>query len=195
MIAGFLMLYDILAVNGAYLFALFLRFDFRFSMIPDEFLQGFIHFAPVYTISCILIFYWLNLYRSIWRFASYNKLIRIAASTALTMMVQIAGCVFYRRMPVSYYIMGSVLQFVLIVAARFSYRFVLLLRASQDRNKEEASGSIMLIGAGNAGQMTRAERMNRAAGSYASSMTIPTSGAGLLTVCRLSVVGMIFWTI
>ncbi|MBQ6593193.1 MAG: polysaccharide biosynthesis protein, partial [Solobacterium sp.] len=153
MIAGFLMLYDILAVNGAYLFALFLRFDFRFSMIPDEFLQGFIHFAPVYTISCILIFYWLNLYRSIWRFASYNELIRIAASTALTMMVQIAGCVFYRRMPVSYYIMGSVLQFVLIVAARFSYRFVLLLRASQDRNKEEASGSIMLIGAGNAGQM------------------------------------------
>jgi len=153
MIAGFLMLYDILAVNGAYLFALLLRFDFRFSMIPDEFLQGFIHFAPVFTISCLIIFHALNLYRSIWRFASYNELIRIFAATLLTMLVQAAGCVFYRRMPVSYYIMGSVLQFVLIVAARFSYRFVLLLRASQDRNKEEGTDNIMLIGAGNAGQM------------------------------------------
>jgi len=56
-------------------------------------------------------------------------------------------------MPITYYFIGAVLQFGLIVGIRFSYRFVLLLRG---RNVSGASGDekkVMLIGAGNAGQM------------------------------------------
>ena len=154
LIAAFLMIYDAIAVNLSYLLALLLRFDFRFSMIPEEFIRAFVRFAPFYTIVCLLIFYGLNLYRSIWRFASYAELSRIIISSVLCMIVQVIGAFVHYRMPISYYIIGAFLQFIFVVTARFSYRFILLLR----NNRRSAAAAeniphIMLIGAGNAGQM------------------------------------------
>ena len=154
LIAAFLMIYDAIAVNLSYLLALLLRFDFRFSMIPEEFIRAFVRFAPFYTIVCLLIFYGLNLYRSIWRFASYAELSRIIMSSMICMIVQVIGAFVYYRMPISYYIIGAFLQFIFVVAVRFSYRFILLLR----NNRRSAAAAeniphIMLIGAGNAGQM------------------------------------------
>ena len=68
-----------------------------------------------------------------------------------------------KRMPISYHIVGALLQFFFIVGIRFSYRFILLMRERRhtvmaDKSYEsEAIGSgvpnIMLIGAGNAGEM------------------------------------------
>ncbi len=153
-IAGFLMIYDIIAINLSHLLALLLRYDFRYSMIPEEFIQGFVRFAPVYTVAGLLIFSWLNLYRSIWRFASYNELSRIIVSSALCLLVQIVGVFVNYRMPISYYVIGAFLQFVFVVMARFSYRFVLLLRNSRrSAAAAERIPHIMLVGAGNAGQM------------------------------------------
>ena len=154
LIAAFLMIYDVIAVNLSHLLALLLRYDFRYSMIPEEFIRGFVRFAPVYTVAGLLIFSWLNLYRSIWRFASYNELSRIIVSSALCLLVQIVGVFVNYRMPISYYVIGAFLQFVFVVMARFSYRFVLLLRNSRrSAAAAERIPHIMLVGAGNAGQM------------------------------------------
>ena len=153
MIAAFLMIYDAIAVNLSYLSALLLRFDFRYSMVPEEFIRAFVRFTPFYTVICIAIFYFLNLYRSIWRFASYNELSRIIVSSILTFTVQVIGAFVHYRMPISYYIIGTFLQFVLVTIVRFSYRFILLLRSSRDRNTSSPNvPKIMLIGAGAAGQ-------------------------------------------
>jgi hypothetical protein len=43
----FLLVYDLCAINMAYFMALWLRFDLRFTMIPDRYLQAFLHFAPI----------------------------------------------------------------------------------------------------------------------------------------------------
>jgi len=154
LIAAFLMIYDAIAVNLSHLLALLLRYDFRYSMIPEEFVRGFVRFAPVYTVTGLLIFSWLNLYRSIWRFASYTELSRIIVSSTLCLLVQIVGIFVNYRMPISYYVIGAFLQFVFVVMARFSYRFVLLLRNSRrSAAAAERIPHIMLIGAGNAGQM------------------------------------------
>ena len=57
-------------------------------------------------------------------------------------------------MPISYYFMGALLQFLAILGIRFSYRFVLLLRSDRTANQSTEKGAnVMLIGAGNAGQM------------------------------------------
>ena len=152
-IALYLVIYDIFTINLSYFLALWLRFDTRFSQIPDTYLRSFCVFAPFYTVICILIFWLLRLYRSIWRFASYDELIRNIAASATTSIIHIVGItLFVRRMPISYYFIGMVLQFGFTVGIRFSYRFVLLLRG------KVASAAIddkkcMLIGAGNAGQM------------------------------------------
>ena len=44
-----LALYDAVAVNAAYFFALLLRFDMRYSAVPPAYLYSFLKFAPVYT--------------------------------------------------------------------------------------------------------------------------------------------------
>ena len=149
-----LVLYDILAVNAAYFLALWIRFDCRVSMIPHEYIDAFKKFAPIYTVLCIAIFTGFKLYRSIWRFASYNELMRVAATTIVTFLVQTVGItLFFHRMPISYYFMGTVLQFFLILAVRFSYRFILLERSRREKEYGRNFTRVMLIGAGKAGQL------------------------------------------
>ncbi|MDO5131376.1 MAG: nucleoside-diphosphate sugar epimerase/dehydratase [Eubacteriales bacterium] len=149
-----LVLYDIVAVNAAYFLALWFRFDCRFSVIPDRFLQAWIHFTLIYTLLCILIFWRLRLYNSVWRFASYSELVRVVAAAILTSLVHIIGItVFYRRMPVSYYAMGAVFQLILILGVRFSYRLLLLLGLNKRAEQGPPVKNVMLIGAGAAGNM------------------------------------------
>ena len=159
-IALYLAVYDIFVINLSYFLALWLRFDTKFSLIPELYLNSFLKFAPFYTVVCLGIFWWLRLYNSIWRFASYVELLRCILSSILTSLVQIIGItLFVQRMPITYYFIGAVLQFGFVVGIRFSYRFVLLLRgrALKGDNPEK---NCMLIGAGNAGQMILREVRN-----------------------------------
>ncbi len=158
-----LMIYDALAAVLSYFAALWLRFDCSFGSIPQELMNVWLYFAPFYALGCILVFWRLRLYNSIWRFASYKELIRVSQATAITWVLQIFGTVItaalvngtYTRMPVSYYLFGVVIQFVAVLAVRFSYRFVLLLRSISGGSSDETGGytNVMLIGAGAAGQM------------------------------------------
>ena len=70
----YLIAYDVVAVTMAYFLALLIRFDFAFSRIPTVYFQPWAYFAPVYAVACILIFWRLRLYNSIWRFASFKEL-------------------------------------------------------------------------------------------------------------------------
>ena len=158
-IAIFLILFDLVAVNLSYLAALWLRFDCRISMIPAEYLKACLLFMPVYTVICLVVFFWQRLYHSIWRFASIAELVRVIAATAVTTVLHIVGIGFvygylmgrvFSRMPVIYYIMGAGIQFVLLIGIRFSYRFVLLER---NRRRDDKAVRVMLVGAGGAGQM------------------------------------------
>ena len=151
MVTFYLVIYDLVAVSAAYFLALLLRFDFHYSEIPLIYLQPWQRFAPIYAAACIAVFAILRLYRSIWRFASYTELNRIAIASLVTCAYHIVFItIFFQRMPISYYMIGAMLQFILIVGVRFSYRFVLLLRS---RKKWDTAANVMLVGAGSAGQM------------------------------------------
>ena len=107
-IVAFLTVYDILSVSFAYFFILWIRFDFRFSTIPEEYLQAFYRFVPFYTVICLVVFWFFRLYKSLWRFASFPELIRILEATAVTCVLHAAGItIFLQRMPLSYYIGGT----------------------------------------------------------------------------------------
>ena len=71
-IAALLIIYDIIVINLAYGAALWLRFDLKFSMIPEEYLNAWVSTVPAYTVLSLVIFVLLKLYRSVWRFVSYN---------------------------------------------------------------------------------------------------------------------------
>lgn len=147
-----LMLYDFIAVALSYCLALWVRFDCQFSRIETRYLQAYGKSIIFYALFCVVVFWFLRLYKSIWRFASYSELLRVVAATLLTGSVYIIGmstCV--GRMPVSYYLIGIAIQFCLTLGIRFSYRFVLLLRGRTNKGADEKK--VMLIGAGAAGQM------------------------------------------
>jgi len=158
-IALFLIIYDIVVVNLAYFCALWLRFDCGFSKIPEGYKMAWLRFIPAYSLFCLIVFWAFRLYKSIWRFASYSELLHVFMASIITGVYHsIFITVFFVRMPASYYLIGSLLQFVLILGIRFSYRLTLMLRK---KSKEDYSDRIMIIGAGSAGQMILRD-LNRA---------------------------------
>jgi len=153
-IAALLVLYDSLMVNLAYFLALWLRFDCRFSMIRKDYLEAWLRFAPFYTFFCIFVFWFLKLYRSIWRFASYSELLRTFFGCLITSSIHtFAITVFLHRMPISYYVIGFALQFGFILTIRFAYRLILLTLDRRNESSDKEIGRVMLIGAGEAGLM------------------------------------------
>ncbi len=150
-IMGLLVCYDAVAVTISYFLALLLRFDLHYSAIPDYYLEPWKHFAPLYLAICLLTFGILHLYKSIWRFASYTELLRVIMASVITFVLHIIGItVLYHRMPITYYVVGAGIQFILITSIRFAYRFILLMR--EQRGKKHAD-NVMIIGAGAAGQL------------------------------------------
>ncbi len=154
-IACFLMLFDIAASVGAYFFALWTRFDCQFSEIPESYMSAWLKFAPIYAVVCIVVLWSMNLYRSIWRFASYVEFEKIAiSSVALGVFHAVFITVLFDRMPITYYIIGAALHFMMTLFVRFAYRFVLLERSKKNRVLQRAVATrVMLIGAGSSGQM------------------------------------------
>ena len=153
-VSVYLMVYDMIAVEAAYLLSLWVRFDCRFQAIPDEYLQAHLLFAPIYVIVCVAVFWMLRLYQSIWRFASYTELSRVTAATVITGFFHaVAISLLFRRMPMSYYLFGVLLQFLFVLGIRFSYRFVLLERKRANVSDGSTRGRVMLIGAGAAGRV------------------------------------------
>lgn len=151
-IALYLIVYDVIAINFAYFFGLWLRFDLHFTNIPAEYMSAFLKFAPIYTVFTIFVFAQLRLYNSLWRFASFSELNRVIVASVITTIFNIVGMTaFIQRMPLSYYIIGSVLQFGLTLMIRFSYRYMNLERGRREKDAKPLHNA-MIIGAGAAGQ-------------------------------------------
>ena len=149
-----LLAYDIAVANGAYLFALWIRFDGTFSGIDPQYLAAWRKFVPIYTACCVVVFWVLHLYQSIWRFASYNEFKHILIANVITALFHTAVItIAFERMPISYYVIGMGVQFLLTMAIRFGYRFVLLERRRWGDSRTATASRVMMIGAGAAGQM------------------------------------------
>ena len=147
-----LIFYDFLAVVFSYFLALWIRFDCRISLIEPQYLKEYSYSIVFYAIFCVVIFYIARLYKSIWRFASYSELVRMIFVTIITSTIHVIVMTnFVSRMPVSYFVIGTTLQFCLTLGIRFSYRFVLLIRSKTYTNNNVKK--VLLIGAGSAGQL------------------------------------------
>ena len=154
-VAAGLMLFDAVAIVFSYFVALWLRFDCRFSMIPTAYMSRYAGFIAIGVLATVVLFGVMHLYNSIWRFASYTELVRSVVANVASAVFHIAAMeLLFGGMPLLYYVFGAMLQLGLTVGIRFSFRLLLWFRAAVVREQQEAQGGrIMLIGAGQAGQM------------------------------------------
>ena len=148
-----LMLCDFAAVHLSYFAALWIRFDCRYTAIPAEYLRAYTRFITPYTVVLILIFMWARLYRLMWRSVSYDELFRASfTSVSLSVLHVILITLIFTRMPISYCLFGGLLQLLCILVPRFSIRLFLFLQHALS-HPDEGTERVMIIGAGQAGQM------------------------------------------
>lgn len=146
-----LILVDIFIVNFSYYLALLLRFYVNHQFNPEAvpYIPLFYRFAPGYTVCCIIVFAFFKLYHGIWRFAGINDANRIIKANIVTCVIQIVGTLLtVGRMPRTYYALGAMIQFMLMMAVRFSYRILKGEYIRLTRNKNIGSVNVMIIGAG-----------------------------------------------
>lgn len=146
------MVYDFIAVIVSFGIALWLRFDCKVTSVEPQYLTNYTKTIIIYALFCLVVFWFLRLYKSIWRFASYSELMRVILATVVTGVIYTGSLLIINlHMPVSYYVIGITVQFITTLGIRFFYRFVLLLRGRT--NNEVQKKNVMIVGAGSAGQM------------------------------------------
>ena len=164
-IAAVLIIYDYVAVCAAYFLALWLRFDGKFSAIPQQYIEPYTQFIFIFAAVSILIFLFCRMYNSMWRYASYTELMRTLLGSVISSVLHtVLITVLLERMPLSYYILGALIQFLLLIFVRFSFRFIQIMKKHHE-SLEDGAKRIMMIGAGNAAQailrdMSRASEIN-----------------------------------
>lgn len=161
--AAFLMAFDVMAINASYFLALWIRFDGVFSEIPKEYLAPYVNFIPIYTVLSLIVFFIFRMYHSIWEYVSIRELMRTAIGSIIasalhcvliTVIFETMSVSNHERMPVSYYLIGSCFQLLLLLASRFSYRIISAFPQLFGTDTGENSyHRVMIIGAGDAGRM------------------------------------------
>ena len=152
--AIFISVVDAVSIAVAFFVALWSRYDFRFSMIGQPYLDGYANTIGLWIIISLIVFWIFKLYSNIWRYISLDALTRIIMAYAvLTVLLFIYSTVQPWFMPRAYYCMGLFFSFAFTTCIRFSYRFLRLVRSYLGGNLQKKNlKNVMIIGAGEAGR-------------------------------------------
>jgi FlaA1/EpsC-like NDP-sugar epimerase len=117
-------LHDFFAIIFSWFLAYSLRFNF---LIPDEHLQALLKALPPILLISTLSFYFVGLYRGVWRFASIADLKRIIGSVFLASFISIAFFFMYKEIgmiPRSVLVIHPLLLILIMGGSRFIYRAI-----------------------------------------------------------------------
>lgn len=155
----YLMVFDILAVNLAMIFAMALKFDF---LIPQSQWAFFFETAFILTVGKILIFNAFSLYNSIWEYASIEELIRIVLAVSVAGLF---GLVYslsqMNSFPIACLIMTFMFEMTGVSGVRFSYRIMRRFKNKRSIFKQDTRKHVLIIGAGATAGMIAKEMQER----------------------------------
>lgn len=150
-----IMIADVLSVIIAYGLALLLRFDMRYSKIPEQYLVGYGYYIVLASIVTVAAYIVAKLYRSVWTYAGISEVLRTCVASVIAAVVtDVVFSISIITMPFSFYFVGWGLTFGATAAIRMTYR--LMRRWNIHSETAEGAGepkNIMIIGAGAAGQV------------------------------------------
>lgn len=151
-----LLLGDIVLIAVASVGALIARFDFAYNSVDTVYLESMYHYLPIHIVTTILVFYFCKMYHSLWKFISIHELGYIILANVISFFMQIAGFhLLQYPIPRSYFFVQILLQSVMVVGIRFSYRFFRYLKEAREQRFGcgQSQKRVMIIGAGDAGRV------------------------------------------
>lgn len=147
---------DILFVNIAYFGSMWIRFDFRYSLIPYELSKNLITAAPLFTVLALALYSVFKLYQSLAAYVGFPEIVRsfLANLVFVCMQFGIMRLTFGDLwIPNGFYLIEFFLLFTGVTAHRFLYRFQLLMERALLKNAVEDNGiPTLIVGAGEAGR-------------------------------------------
>ena len=145
-----MIIYDILAVCACNIISLLLRYEFQLDDIPTYFIRAIWEHLPISVIITLVLFYIFRLYHSLWAYAGVNEMQNIVfASISSAVLQAVTLLAFDRTVPKSYYFFNAFLLLSATIVSRFAYRFA--REARRKRRNSKNSTSVMVVGAGDAG--------------------------------------------
>lgn len=178
---------DIIAVNLSYYLAIFIRF-YRNGMYQGRgfyYVEKLYSIAPWYTVIAIAIFFAFKLYGGMWVYAGLNDMNRIIGGSLCASVVHVIGSlIFVARMPITYYIIGAVLQLGFLIVIRFGYRVLLV---EKKRFRREAKVPAVVVGSRDLGRRVIKHLQENTV--YKPEIIISGTGAGQ-TLDGIPVLGM-----
>lgn len=153
---------DILAVIIAYGLALLLRFDMRYSKIPELYIEGYLYYIVLASVLLVCCYVIAKLYRSVWSYTGINEILKTCvASIVACVLTGVVFSIAIMRMPISFYLIGWILVFGFTASIRMMYRLLRRMRIKADNSKGNTERqNIMIIGAGAAGLVLLREYRN-----------------------------------
>ena len=142
-------IHDSIMIVVAWLGAFWLRFNF--APIPEWFLLNAIQVVPVLVVVQGAVFWYLGLYRGVWRFASMPDLIRIVQSVVVGVSLSAVAVFMLTRMegiPRTVFPLYALLLVILLGGPRLLYRWL-----KERRLATVSDTKVLIVGAGRAGEM------------------------------------------
>ena len=150
-----LILCDIVVIQLASFLALLVRFELVIQNIDPVFVSSVLHYAPIHTVITLVLFWVFRLYHSLWRYASITEMGNIVYAGVCSGLIQLVLLPLLGwPVPRSYYILCPMFLICLVIAERYSYR---LLRSLWHKEGRSQCRRVMVVGAGEAGQMLVSE--------------------------------------
>ena len=148
----FLMLLDVLSIGAALMISLLLRFNLTFASVEEQYIDNALHMMPILVLFTVVLFFILRLYNSLWKFVSTNELEYIVIGCFFSATLCFA-CFYITpwKLPRSCSIIYFLVLMCLVSATRFGYRALRHFRRRYMTRK--SSSNVMIIGAGDAGNM------------------------------------------
>lgn len=145
-----LIIIDAVLLNLSIFIALLIKYD---TAIPQQYGGYMLSYAIMATVLQLVVFWLFGLYRSLWEYASIEELLQIMFATATASVIgSIVGYASGKAFPVSVYIVGWILLYMMVGGTRISYRLARRLKTDMRRRRCKPSRA-MIIGAGSAGSM------------------------------------------
>jgi UDP-GlcNAc:undecaprenyl-phosphate GlcNAc-1-phosphate transferase len=146
----------------SYFAAYLIRFE---GGLSEAQLSHFIQTVPIVVVIKISVFYYFGLYQTVWRHVGVRDFINIIKSVFVSSLIIIVIILMYARFQYfsrSLFVIDAMLSLLLISGAHFSLRILREYLESQPLGEKR----VLLIGAGDAGEMALREIRNNPAMKY-----------------------------